>query len=378
MANDIGFRLVIQKPTGRKDKYYMGIIDGDISQSYPFKVATANLKINTSAGPNTKYYLAPVAIDDIVRVQINYKLTSTEPDVWLDMFEGRIKRVGNGISASAKTVTIQCVGHGNPLSYTYFSSDQTFTSQTTGYIVNAMLSSLARLTDAIPSRIDQTGSTTLTEYTVKANAKTFAAIIADLETYELDGYIFRTKTVYDEDGNLDEVNSVWEQAGEVIDTVQVNEGSRSFISADFTEEDRMVNKVVVIGDGVSATAQDTTLQATYDVRQETYVDTSITTASACQIAANAILARWKLPVVTGTVVLRGQPYVRAGDKVHCRISSISAAGDDIDDDYVVRKVVQKIGKKFETTLTLGEQDVSPSELIYIILNRNQRNNLNSI
>jgi hypothetical protein len=378
MSQSLGFRLVIQKPTGNKDKYYVGVIDGTITHAHPFKISTADIVIDTTAGPTTSYYLAPVTIDDIVRIQVNAKLSATEPDVWLDMFEGRISKIGNSYSASSNEMRVTCKGHGAPLGYSYFTSDQTFTSKTTGYIVDAMMDLLDRITDDIPSLVDQTGSATLSEYTVSAYGKSFADVIADLENIEFDSYGFRLKTVYDEDGNLSEVNPVWEPIGEVTDIIQVNEGSRSLISANFTVQDRMYNYILVSGDGVSAYAEDTDLQDLYDLRVYPVSDNSLTTATSCQEVADALLARWKEPVIVGTATVRGEPLIRAGDRVHCRLSSINVNGYDIDDDYMVRKVVHKIGSKFETTLTLGEVDLSPSEVIYIMLNSNKRNNLNSI
>lgn len=381
MAKSIAFRLVIQKPTGDKNKYYVGIIDGTVSHTYPFQVASAMLTIDSTVGGDTQQYLAPVAIDDIVRVQLNSKMTVSEPDVWQDMFEGRIRSVENGFSANGNEMKIKCTGHSNPLTYTYFTSDQTFTSQTTGYIVNAMLPSLPRLTDATPSLIDQTGSTTLSEYSVSANGKAFSDIISNLEETELNGYAFRLRTVYDEDGNLDEVNPVWEAIGELNESVMIIEGGRTMKSAVFKTEDRMINKVVVYGGGdpqVSATAQDATLQATYGVRQQTFVDTSIKTATACQEYADAILARWKYPVVTGSVVITGDPNVIAGDLIYCKIDSISLEGKTIDDNFMVRKVTHNIGKKFETAITFGELDIDAEQFFTMLLLRNKRNNLNNI
>jgi len=378
MSRIVAFRAVLQRPSGEKNKYYVGVIGGSITHAYPFKVSVADITVQSTAGGDTQYYMAPIAIDDIVRIQVNLKYKETEPDVWQDLFEGRIRRVDNSFSKAGSVTKLNCTGHGNPLTYTYFSSDQTFTSQTSGYIVNAMIPSLARFTDASPSLIDQVGSTTITEYTVKANGKTFADVINDLETYELDGYAFRVKAVYDADDNLDEVNPVWEAIGEITDVTEINEGGGSLISAAFQSEDRMVNKVVVVGDGVSAIAEDTTLQATYDVRQQTYVDTSITSTSSAQEAADAILARWKLPVITGTVVIKGDPNIQTGYRVNCYIPSICLEGAEINDDFMVRQVQHSLGPKFETTLTLGETSLDAAELIYILLNTNKRNNLNNV
>jgi len=381
MSQLIGFRLIIQRNDAQKNKYYVGIIGGSITHTYPFSVATASLIIQSTAGGNTQEYLAPISIDDIVRVQVNVKRRASEPDVWQDMFEGRIRNVENSFSAAGNVMKIGCTGHGNPLTYTYFNSDQTFTNQTTGYIVNSMLSLLPRFTDASPSLIDQTGSTILTEYTVAADGKTLSEIIKELEETELDGYAFRLKAVYDSDGNLYEVQPVWEAIGELNESSAVVENGRNLTNSSFKVEDRMINKVVVYGGGdpqVSAIAQDTALQATYDVRQQTFVDTSITTATSAQELADAILSRWKNPVITGTVTITGNPNVRPGDKVHCEILSISLQGENIDDDFIVRKVVHNIGDKFTTTLTLGELDIDPSELLSMLLIRNKRNNLNGI
>jgi hypothetical protein len=376
------FRMILQKPSGEKNKYYPSIISASVTTVYPYKVAIANVVVDTSAGSSTSAYLSPIRADDIVRVQVNARTMTNEPNIWIDIFEGRVIDKGGSINKNGKTITINCNGHGQALAYTYVPVDKTYTDKTTGYIVNDLMQYVGRFTDATPSQIDQATSTSLTSYTIKGNSKTIASIIAELEDLELNEFIFRVGTQYDSDRNLSLVYPIWEAiSATATDKIAVREASNSFISADFSEGvTKMLNKVIVYGDGdpqYSGSAEDTDLQATYDIRVKPFVDKSLSSDAACAYVANSVLQRWKNPIITGNSVIMGTTLVKVGDRVPCRVPSIEVGGG-IDDDYLVRGVTQTIGDKFTTRLVLGDVDVSVQGLITALILGNRLNNLNSI
>lgn len=376
------FRMILQKPSGEKNKYYPGIVNASITEYYPYKVPIANVEVDTSASGYTTAYLSPIRADDIVRIQVNARTVINEPNVWIDIFEGRVTEKGGSISSSGESTNISCNGHGETLAYTYVPINKTYSNKTTGYIIDDLMQYVGRFTDASPSRIDQTTSTSLTSYTIKADSKTIASVIAELEDLELNQFIFRTETVYDSDGNLSEVNPVWEALSSTpTDKVMVKEASNAFESANFKEGvTKMLNKVTVYGDGdpqYSGTAEDTTLQATYDVRFKPFVDKSLSSDAACTYVANAVLQRWKNPIITGDAVILGTTYVTIGDIVQCRVPSIEIGGG-IDDSYLVRGITHTIGDKFTTRLVLGDVDVSVQGLITALILGNRVNNLNGL
>ena len=188
--------------------------------------------------------------------------------------------------------------------------------------------------------------------------------------------------MYDSDGNLDEVNPVWEELSSTpTDKVMVKEASNAFVSANFKEGiTKMLNKVTVYGDGdpqYSGTVEDTTLQATYDVRFKPFVDKSLSSDDACEYVANAIVERWKNPIITGDATILDGTYVTIGDMVKCKIPSIDIDGG-IDDSYRVRGITRTIADKYTAKLVLGDVDVSVQELITALILGNRVNNLNGI
>src|SRR6056297_1689295 len=85
-SNSYNFRMIIQKPSGEKNKYYPSIVKGSITYAYPFKIPIANTTIDTVIGGNTSAYLSPIRVDDIVRIQVNNKILVDESDVWINLF----------------------------------------------------------------------------------------------------------------------------------------------------------------------------------------------------------------------------------------------------------------------------------------------------
>ena len=376
-------RLVVQNATGAKNIYYPRIKNGSVSSAYPFSVSTSNITLTPHSGDTSEYFSAFRA-DDIVRLQVNQTYTLGEKTVWVDIFEGRINDISTSFGSDNIT-SVKCVGHGNTVMQTTIDTDKTYTDKTTGYIISDLLSSFTnRLTDASPTRIDSTNSTSISEYNIKADSKNIGSVIRELEIIELQGYRFSTVPVYASDRTLSEVNPVWE----AVDTSGISgaaaiENTIRLMSANFTSSiSKMINKVTVYGGGAtqfSATAIDATSQTLYGVRSKVFVDKSILSTSMCQTIANSIIARWKDPVINGNVMLRGTPQVSIADYLQCKIPSLEVNGDSIDSDYIVRRTNHNIApESFTTSVDVGEESVSVGDIISSIVLGVKVSNANGI
>jgi len=375
------FRLVIQKPSGDNDIFYPQIISGNCTDVYPFAVPTARFVVSTNSTLSTSAYLSPIRDDDIVRFQVNHKFFVGEADVWIDVFEGRVSGINSVFNSNENTTTIKCIGHGESLKYTSTPTTVGHTAKTTGFILETLMPAMARISDD-DTLIDITGSTSISQFDLKEDSQKIMDVVRDLESLELYGYIFRLKPLYDTDGVLTSVEPVWEAiSSTATDKLIINESAQSFISASFKSNiSKMRNRFTIYSGSnpqVSATVNDTALQATYDIREELLVNKSITTTTMCTNIATAALARWKNPIISGTITIRGNPYIKVGDRVTCNIPSIIINGDPIDDTYLVYKVTHNINDGYTTRLELGEIDISTSELITSLILGNRRNNLNS-
>ena len=378
----ITFRLVIQKPSGNNDIYYPNVLSGSSTSVYPFAVPTARFVVVSNSSASTSTYLSPVRDDDIVRFQVNHTYTVDEKDVWIDVFEGRVNGIAAVFNSSENTTTINCIGHGNSLKHTSTPTTVGHTAKTTGFIIETLMPAMARISDD-DTLLDISGSTSISQFDLKKDSQKIMDVVRDLESLELYGYIFRLQPVYDSGGVLTSIEPVWEAISSTgTDKLIINESAQSFISASFESNiSKMRNRFTVYGGGspqVSASVQDTALQAIYDIREQVEVDKTIATAAMCTEIATAALDRWKNPIITGTVTIRGNPYIRVGDRVTCNIPSIVINGEPIDDTYLIYRVTHNIDNGYTTTLVLGEIDMSASELITSFVLGNRRNNLNGI
>ena len=376
------FRLIIQKTSGNNDIYYPQVLSGSCTSVYPFAVPTARFVVASNSTASTSTYLSPVRDDDIVRFQVNHKYLVGEKDVWIDVFEGRVNGIGSVFNANENSTTIKCIGHGDSLKYTSTPTTVGHTAKTTGFILETLMPAMARISDD-DTLLDIAGSTSISQFDLKADSQKIMDVVRDLESLELYGYIFKLQPEYDTSGVLTSVEPVWEAiSSSATDKLMINESASSFISASFDSTiSKMRNRFTIYGSDspqVSASVQDSALQATYDVREQVEVDKSIATAAMCTEIATASLARWKNPIITGTVTIRGNPYIKVGDRVTCNIPSIVINGESINDTYLIYRVTHNINNGYTTTLVLGEIDMSASELITSFVLGNRRNNLNGI
>lgn len=370
------FRAVIETDSGL---IYPNILSGGInSSSYPFTIPSGSFSISTSVLGETQLGTSSIRVDNNVRIQMNHKTYVGEIDSWTDIFHGKVTSVSSSFSTRGSVTTVSVIGHEQCTTYTT-SPAISVVDYTSGDIIKLLIPSMLRLTDE--NFIDTAYSTEFSTYDVKTDAKDVMDVIRNMESLELYTYRFTTRAVYNSDGTLLKVLPIWYRIPEeATNNLQVNEGSRTLLSADFKSHiDKMRNKVTIYGDGVSGTKEDITSQNNYDVRDYVAVDRSIVTAGTCELLADSYVKRWKDPVITGTVTVRGNPNIVAGDKVRCRIPSIVVNGVSIDGTFLVRKVSHTFGiRGFTTTLILGEVDINMGEIISSFVLSGKRNNLNGI
>jgi hypothetical protein len=374
--NELSFRALIQKKDGSKNIYTPSILQGNITHYYPFAVSVANLTLNLSIIEDSAY-ITPWRIDDIIRIQIREQKYDDNKVPWQDIFHGRIHSITAPYNINGNNVSIKCLGHGESLNRCYTSSDKTYTSKTTGYIINDIIYEDSRMTDN--SFIDMESSN-LSSYEIKGNAKSVQQTINELERLENLDYKFSLVPVYS--GNiLSEVSPKWSPVKN-NKFVTLQENNNSFISASFSTKNEIVNNVYIYGDGspqVSGSASNSTSQGDYGVRTTVIVDKSLSTSNACTEAAEAILERYKDPIITGTVTTVGNPNIVAGDNIKCIMPSIVANGTAINGWYMINRVTHTFGNNtFTTSISVGEKDLNMSEIINYVVVNNRLNNLNGI
>jgi len=380
LYSTLQFRMVVQTADG--NLYYPKVLSGSSTFGYPFTVPTARFVVSTNSSISTSTYLSPIRNDDIARFQVNHKYHSNEKDVWVDVFEGRIRGISAVLNDTGNNTTIKCIGHEESLKYTQTPATVSHTAKTTGFILETLMSSMARISNS-DTLLDIAGSTSISQFDLKADSQKIMDVIRDLEGLELYGYIFKLRPVYDSGGLLTSVEPIWEAISSTATNIYVvNENAQSFLSASFGSDiTRMRNRVTIYGSDtpqVSAMVEDAALQTTYDIRTLVEVDKTIATAAMCTNIATSLLSRWKNPIISGTATIRGNPYVKVGDRVYCKIPSLVINGESIDGNYLVYGVTHNIGDGFTTTLLLGEIDMTASEIITSFVLGNRRNNLNGI
>lgn len=373
----IEFRLAVE--ASDSNIYYPTVLSGNVRLGFPLKVPTANFEVLSNNRGSTTDFVSPIRCDDVVRFQANIRYGQYARNTWITMFEGRVSELSGEFSDGSNTEQIVCLGHANEMTMAYVTSAYSQTTITTGAIADDMMAYLERITTS--SNIDQTNSSSITAYDVSAYGKTIFDVIRELEELELNTYKFDVLPNYNADGTLDTLEASWQPISTTtVDYCSVMEGSKTYQSSKFKSYiTKLINKVIVIGDGVSGSAEDTASQDKYGLRVKVLPDKSITSAAMCTEIATAILDRWKAPIITGSATIAGNPYAQVGTYIRVRVPSIIIDGAYIDDDFLVIGVSHNFSASgFTTSLTLGEVDISAETMLASLVVSTRRNSLNNI
>jgi len=345
------------------DKYYPKLSSAYITSTFPWSAPTASIEINTNVTTGSAGYMSPIRVDDIIRIQSNVWYSSDEKPVWQDIFEGRIMKIESRFGRDNIT-TLQCRGHAEELLYRIVTADYSAAATTTGAMLSALMAYLSRITDASPSLIDSAASSSIANYNIQLDTKYMIDVVREFEALESYGYIFSVMPQYDSSDNLSAVYASWQPVPATASkTVQIIEGTPRLISASFSDSiEQLVEDVTVYGNAVSGTSIDGS--PAYGTRFHVEVDTNIASAALCTSMAAAIRGRYGSSIVKGSAQILGDPNIKVGDLVRCKIPSIELNGAYINGNYRCTRVTHQINKTgWSTYVDLGELDISIYELL---------------
>lgn len=365
----VEFKVIIQRNNTEKDKYYPKLISAYTNSTFPWTCPTATIELNTNVSTGTSGYMSPVRVDDIIRLQANVRTTSDEKSVWQDIFEGRIMKIESRFGRDNPTV-LYCRGHGEEILYrTVFGTpDYVGDGDTTGTIIDELTTAyLSRLTDASPSLIDTAGSTTLTNYNIQEDTKYIIDAVKQLEVLESYGYIFSVVPTYDSSDDLSAVYVSWQAVpATALEQVQIREGTPRLIDATFSYSiEQLVEDVTVYGAQGTPQKFGTSIDGSpaYGTRYHVETDLSLATNQLCSDLADAIRAQYG-GMTIGNAKILGDPNIKVGDLIYCRIPSMELNGSTIDGNYRCRRVSHQIStENWFTYVDLGELDISTWDFI---------------
>ncbi len=361
------FKVIIQRDDTEKDKYYPKLISAYTNSTFPWSCPTATIEVNTNVSTGTAGYMSPVRVDDIIRLQVNVRNTSDEKSVWQNIFEGRIMKIESRFGRDNPT-TLYCRGHGEELLYRAVTADYSASAATTGTMLDALTTAyLSRLTDASPSLIDTAGSSAIANFNIQQDTKYMVDPVRQFESLESYGYIFSVVTEYDSSDDLSAAYISWQAVPSTVsDQVQIREGTPRLIDATFSYSiEQLVEDVTVYGASGTPQKVGTSVDGSpaYGTRFHVETDLTLATNQLCSDLADAIRAQYN-GMEIGNAKILGDPNIKVGDLIYCRIPSIELNGSTIDGNYRCRRVSHQIStENWFTYVDLGELDISTWDFI---------------
>lgn len=360
----LNLKCIVQNKDG-SDKYYPKVLSVDTTETIPWSAPMASIDINTNIVGGTSGYMSPIRNDDIVRLQVNTRSSSSEKSVWQNIFEGRVMKV-RGTWGRDNVTTLVCRGHGEELIYKSVSADYDPAAIRTGAILVALLGLYnTRLTN--DGLIDTTASTSIPDFNIQADTKFMSDIVRELESLEAYGYRLKVVNTYDTNDDLSASVVSWQAVPALSKTVQIIEGTPRLVWADFEKSiENVVESVKVYGASGTPQKVGSSVDGSpeYGTRHHVGIDTSVATDQLCEDLAIATRSRFGSGITSGSVRILGDPNINVGDLVYVKIPSLILDGASIDDNYRVRRLSHSIdtGGWF-TDLDLGELIQRPSDIL---------------
>ena len=368
----INTRCIVQSKGG-SDKYYPKVLMVDTSESFPWSVPLARIKINTHLIGGTAGYMSPIRNDDIVRLQINIRAEESEISVWQDIFEGRVMEISSEYGLN-NTTTLVCRGHSEEFLYKAVTAAYGTSSGRTGAMLATLVGLyLDRLTD--DSLIDTTASTVIPNYNIDQDTKFMRDVISEFESLEAYGYIFKVVTNYLTNGDLDTNIVSWQPVPSTENTIKIIQGTPRLISAQFSKTiENVVEDVKIYGapgtpqkSGVSVDGS-----PSYGTRHHRGVDTSIATNQLCEDLSIATRSRFGAGIIKGSVTILGDPGISIGDLIYVKIPSLVIDGSHIEGTYRVKRLSHMIDNAgWKTYLELGDLIESPADILAGVHTKNR-------
>ena len=366
-GRSVEFKVIIQRNNPAKDKYYPKLLSAYTNSTFPWSCPTATIELNTNVSTGTAGYMSPVRVDDIIRLQANVRTTSDEKSVWQDIFEGRIMKIESRFGRDNPT-TVYCRGHGEELLYRAVTADYSASAATTGTMLDALTTAyLSRLTDASPSLIDTAGSSAITNYNIQQDTKYMIDPVRQFESLESYGYILSVVPEYDSSDNLSAVYVSWQAVPAIAsNTVQIREGTPRLVDATFSYSiEQLVEDVTVYGASGTPQKVGNSVDGSpaYGTRYHVETDLTLATDQLCSDLSAAIRAQYD-GMEIGNAKILGDPNIKVGDLIYCKIPSMELNGSTIDGNYRCRRVSHQISTdNWFTYVDLGELDISTWDFI---------------
>ena len=360
----INTRCIVQSKSG-SGKYYPKVLRVNTSESFPWSAPVASIEINTHRIGGTAGYMSPIRNDDIVRLQVNTRVSASEKSIWQDIFEGRVMETEASFGLS-NTSTLICRGHSEEMLFRAVTADYSTSTARTGAMLATLVGLyLDRLTH--DGLIDTTASTVIPNFNVQQDTKFMQDVIAEFESLEAYGYIFKVVTNYLSNGDLDTNLVSWQPVPSLSNTVKIIEGTPRLIGARFSKSIENVLEDIKIY-GASGTPQKVGVSVdgspSYGTRHHRGVDTSIATNQLCTDLSVATRSRFGAGITKGSVTILGDPNISVGDLVYVKIPSLVVDGNSIDGNYRVKRMSHMIDPRgWFTYLELGDLIESPADIL---------------
>ena len=257
---------------------------------------------------------------------------------------------------------IRAGGFDAEILYRLCTTDKTYSSAEIAYILVDVFDSFIPIMDGL----SDAGTTTLSSYNINANSKYVGDIVRDLESLNFYTHRFRQYIEYTDEAVAAIYGYFQKLPSSARSGTGVIEGSRRFISAQFSKDSSTVyNSITVYGaDSYVGTATSGAAD-----KQKVVKDNTLETTALCEAAA-ALLARYEDISVQGSAVILGDPFVMPGDLMPCYLPSLYINGAIINADYRVSRVSHSISASgWTTSLGLGDIVYSDAEILSFLRNK---------
>jgi len=362
-------RLIIQKPTG--ERYFPKIVSASVTETREFSNPEfAEIEIITNRSPYTSEFVNAISEDDIVRLQVSCRMSPKEKYVFVDIFEGLVRRISGDYSTKNNT-SILCKGHIDEATKLLIREAKTWTGTVEAreiltYLVNPA-HNVTRLTwlNQAPY-VDQTGSVSFTDaesaYATKADQTYLSTVFQDLEKQSGYNWKIGTKCLYATTGLLDKTYLTWKQNSAIAtDKYKAIEGTARYLGSTFvlSIEDQATEYVIKgdtpeAGTQYSGSAININAVSRYGYKTDVDVFTQLQSNATCKSIAEGALPDKIQAEITGSIKLVGTPDASAGDVVYVKTRSTELNGGVISGNFDVSRVRHVISSNsYHTEIQVG-------------------------
>ena len=371
----IDTKIIIEKPDTH-EKYYPKLIEAEIEDSYPYSVPTATIKIISNKNLNNVESVSPVRFDDIIRVLVSTRYSTSEKIVWEELFSGRVQNLSRDFRSN-NNITLECVGHIYEAEYALLTVARDYTTSTDAKTIISDITSGGKMGRVVYNDATVLASQMIEQYNVVPKQVSCADVFADLEKMSGYKWMIDAKPVYYSDGSLNTCYLIWKPLDSTVtDSYKIIEGTRRLLSAKFDVIGEGVRTFIYVnGKAYTKTNADGTpvTDADGNITQYQYNGWATNSAAVakfgnrydfhsyewarsnlmCQTIALGLLEESKQEAISGQVTLLGTPQAKKGQLIYCKIPSQETNGISIDRNFTVYRVRHSLSRNgFTTSLDL--------------------------